>query len=172
MLKNLFSSAIKIESHLQISVFTVNFHFWIGRIRAIRSHYLYESKPDVNGEFTNKFANVHLSTIFWPSTLQAYILVEKGIWNPSSLNLHKSSKPKVQKEYPDNWLLKNTEWNKTSTFKLFYFIFVVVMTIVVYGKKTWRRETSNVKQQQRTPQLRPPPQGERTHHHRPPGWQR
>ena len=42
----------------------------------------------------------------------------------------------------------------------------------IYGKKTWRQETSIEKQQERTPQLRPPSQGERTHHHRPPGWQR
>ena len=68
--------------------------------------------------------------------------------------------------------------NETSIFELFSSYFSAIIFHFyrcyddIYGKKTWRRETSKEQQQQRTPQLRPPPQGERTHHHRPPGWQR
>ena len=107
---------------------------------------------------------------------------QKRIWNPSSSNLH----PKIS--HPSPRYEKNTKIlasqehrvsrNETSIFELFSSYFSAILFHFyrcyddIYGKKTWRRETSKEQQQQRTPQLRPPHQGERTHHHRPPGWQR
>ena len=119
--------------------------------------HLYESKQDVNRQFTSLIHDwLPKLLIYWrysgPLPLKQIFWWQQCIFNPSFLQIFIQSishpSPKSTKRIPRYWLLKNKKsvakrdinfWAIFFVFFSHFISFIAAMTI--YGKKTWRRKT-------------------------------
>ena len=105
--------------------FSPLYHFWISRRKAIHSHFFYESKLDVNEEFTSKFVTGCRSCTFLDDILETNILVRETHMESF---FFKSTSKRISRYF----VIKSTKCRETRRYSLSQFLHIFQPFISFY----------------------------------------